>query len=527
MNRFPVYMVTALLTLAGLSIFAYKALVLGFPLKPNTKSVSWTVEAKIKFDGGNRDVNIRFPLPQGTSKFAIVNENFVSDDFGLNQKRDKKTGQRYATWTKRSASGAQTILYSAVLYELTTSVDDEKIPPPKVVSDYDAKKRKELKRTDPDPIAIALDQLINDASSRSSDKASLVRELLKLIANENDDRVKSLKLSLENVQEATSLGVFALKAAGIPARVVNGLEIQQNRRHAKIARWIEVYDDGSWESATLEKGIEGDEAPPRLPWWRGTTKKVERTGGPAPKVSYSVRRNVVDAVTKALWRESQNAPALRAFSLFDLPLQTQLLFRVMLLLPIGALLIAFFRQIIGIKTFGTFMPVLVSLAFRETQLLTGVILFTGIVALGLLLRSLLNRFQLLAVPRLAAVLTMVVVALVLIAKVSQVFGIHTGLSLSLFPVVILTMTIERMSVTWDEAGAREAIMQGLGSLAMAVICYLVIFQPIVGHYAFVFPELLMVALALMLLIGSYNGYKLTEYFRFRALQKQLEAKGQA
>lgn len=527
MDRFPVYVVAALLTLAGLAIFAYKAFVLGFPLEPNTKSVSWTVEAKIKFDGANRDVNIRFPLPQSNANFAIVDENFVSDDFGLNIKRDKKTGQRYAVWTKRQASGAQTILYSAVLYELSAAAEDERQKEPKVVSEYDARKRQELKKSDPDPTAIALDQLINEAAKRSSERASLVRELLKLISNDGDDRVKSLKLALKDAKDNIDIGVFALRAAGVPAHAVNGLQIDKNRRNADVTRWIEVFDDGRWHSATLEAGIEGDEAPARLPWWRDEAKKIEREGGPNPKVGYSVRRNIVDAVTKALWRESQDAPALRAVSLFDLPLQTQLVFRVMLLLPIGALLIAFFRQIVGIKTFGTFMPVLVALAFRETQLLTGVTLFTGVVALGLILRSLLNKVRLLAVPRLAAVLTMVVVALVLIAKVSQVFGINTGLSLSLFPVVILTMTIERMSVTWDESGAREAIMQGLGSLAMAVLCYLVIFQPMVGHFTFVFPELLMVAMALMLLMGSYNGYKLTEYIRFRALQKQLEAKGQA
>ena len=42
-----------------------------------------------------------------------------------------------------------------------------------------------------------------------------------------------------------------------------------------------------------------------------------------------------------------------------------------------------------------------------------------------------------------------------------------------------------------------------------------------GHIIFVFPELLLVVLATTMLIGRYNNYKLTEYIRFRQLQKSL------
>ena len=39
--------------------------------------------------------------------------------------------------------------------------------------------------------------------------------------------------------------------------------------------------------------------------------------------------------------------------------------------------------------------------------------------------------------------------------------------------IILTMTIERMCITWDERGASEAIKSGGGSLLAAVIAYAV------------------------------------------------------
>ena len=83
--------------------------------------------------------------------------------------------------------------------------------------------------------------------------------------------------------------------------------------------------------------------------------------------------------------------------------------------------------------------------------------------------------------------------------------------------VILAMTIERMSITWEENGAQEAMLQGLGSLAVACIGYLVMTNETLMYLMFVFPELLFVILALCLLMGRYTGYRLSELRRFRAI----------
>jgi len=85
--------------------------------------------------------------------------------------------------------------------------------------------------------------------------------------------------------------------------------------------------------------------------------------------------------------------------------------------------------------------------------------------------------------------------------------------------VILTMTIERMSIVWEERGATEALQQGLGSLVVAAIAYLIMTIKQVEHLAFVFPELLLVLLAGTLLLGRYYGYRLFELRRFKQLVK--------
>ena len=100
---------------------------------------------------------------------------------------------------------------------------------------------------------------------------------------------------------------------------------------------------------------------------------------------------------------------------------------------------------------------------------------------------------------------------------SHKLGLERGLSVALFPMVILTMTIERMCIVWDERGAGESLQQGAGSLVVATLTYLTITIPDLQHLLFVFPELLLIILAATLLLGRYTGLRLLELKRFRAL----------
>ena len=130
-----------------------------------------------------------------------------------------------------------------------------------------------------------------------------------------------------------------------------------------------------------------------------------------------------------------------------------------------------------------------------------------------------DQLKLLLVPRLAAVLITVIIIMILISLLSHKLGLHRGLSVALFPMVIMTMTIERMNIVWEERGAKEAMKQGIGSLFVAALAYLIMSISQVQYLLFMFPELLLVLLAVTLLLGRYRGYRLTELYRFKVLAK--------
>ncbi|MCV5768259.1 hypothetical protein OFN22_32730, partial [Escherichia coli] len=51
-------------------------------------------------------------------------------------------------------------------------------------------------------------------------------------------------------------------------------------------------------------------------------------------------------------------------------------------------------------------------------------------------------------------------------------GLTDGMKITFFPMIILSWTIERMSILWEEEGPKEVFRQGGGSLLVAVIAYL-------------------------------------------------------
>jgi hypothetical protein len=77
-----------------------------------------------------------------------------------------------------------------------------------------------------------------------------------------------------------------------------------------------------------------------------------------------------------------------------------------------------------------------------------------------------------------------------------------------------------MSVVWDERGPSEALKQALGSLAVASLAYVAMNLDFLQHLFFVFPELILLVLALTILLGRYTGYRLVELKRFKVLAVQ-------
>lgn len=516
------FIISLVLSCLGLALFLYKVYYLDFPILPKTASQSWHIEAKVEFmPKWNTPVKLTMMLPQNNGNYVLVDENFISQGYGLSTLNDEASKNRMGIWSKRKANGEQVIFYRGVLYKFDSAAlnDKSRVVPEKI--DRRALLGQAENSAD-NPYLVALDSIIAELKDHSADETTFISELYKLLNNPNDDRIKIIHDQSGIILTIPQMANLILNESGIPSRIVNGVQLEKERRFATLTKWIEIYKGGQWVALDANTGKLGMEAE-FFPWWYGSNDIVTVEGGKPAHIRVSIKQNTEEAIDLALWKGKKASELLFSFSLFSLPIDSQLVFKVLLLVPVGAFVIAFLRQIIGVRTFGTFMPVLVALSFRETQLFWGIGMFTAIIAIGMFIRSQFDHLQLLLVPRLASILTIVVLLMAFLTIITNKLGINAGLSISLFPMVILTMTIERMTIAWEEYGGRYSITTGLSSMAAAIVAFLCMNNTYISHLAFVFPELLLVVLAMSIILGRYHGYKLTEFVRFKALKRLIES----
>lgn len=509
MHNLHVKILALILVTLGLALCWYKVTRLGLPLLPTEKAEIWTVEARIEFKARrNTPIKVGFFVPRLPSGFTVVDENFVSGDYGLMTGDDGVN--RSAQWVVRRTKGYQ-VLYYRIHLAQDQATDGPPLPavPPRI-------RPPEF----PELLRSAAAGLMSEVRSKSADSATFARELLlRLNAPMPDANVGLLRQDAQAPEEWVKRIVDLLAEANIASRVIHILILKDGISHGALTPWLEVFDSGQWQGFNPNTG-EAGVPKGAVVWYAGDAPVLEISGGKNGKVEYSVTERTQDRTVVAEQRARQMGSRLMEYSLFSLPVAVQNVYRVLLMVPVGAFLIVLLRNVVGLPTFGTFMPILIALAFRETELLWGLLLFCVLVALGLLIRFYLEYLKLLLVPRLAAVLIIVIMLMAIVSLLSHKLGFDRGVSVALFPMVILAMTIERMSLVWEEMGPAEALKEGFGSLVVAALGYLSMSSRFLGHLVFVFPELLLVVLAMTLLLGRYTGYRLTEIWRFRAALRE-------
>ncbi len=501
MKNVAVLVWAAILIVSGLSICAYKAINLGMPVKADQETTVWTVQARISFQGEGGPAIVDLSVPSVLPGFLKLDENFIASRYGM--AIDQSGDQRKVQWVKRRAYGAETLYYRisvAASEQASPWLDQPALPSP---PNYE------------EPYATAIRTIISDVRQESADVFTYTRELLRqLNAPQANQNVALLRARANTPHEWANQVIEILKGVRIPARVLWALPLNDATNDARMIPLLQVHNGKTWlvfNPATGDSGLPAS----FLPWRIGDAALYRVTGGHDIDAKFSVTRSHRELLDVVRRGAELKGSIFSDLSLLSLPVHSQNIYRVLLMVPLGALIVVLMRTFVGVSTFGTFMPVLIALAFRETQLLWGIVLFSMIVSIGLMLRFYLERLMLLLVPRLTAILVIVVGLMLLTSLITNKLGVERTLSVALFPMVILSMTIERMSITWEESGARDAILNGLGSLLIASLSYLVMNQRDLEHLMFVFPELLLVVLGLSLLMGRYTGYRLSELRRFR------------
>ena len=189
------------------------------------------------------------------------------------------------------------------------------------------------------------------------------------------------------------------------------------------------------------------------------------------------------------------------FSVADLSPQFHKAVENVLFVPLGAVVVVFFRLTLGLRVLGLFRPILMAMAFDVLGIPISVAFLMFVIVIIVAVRSLLTTDH--SYSRVAILLSLA--AALLFAPLMAGDWWHIGWlrDIVFFPVIALCLTCESFAKVLDSEGIGEAAWRTVVTvLAAAVIAGFVNLPGVVGLFLR-FPELLLVQAGCILLINKY------------------------
>ncbi|MFW7377236.1 MAG: 7TM domain-containing protein [Oligoflexus sp.] len=526
--------VLLLFLIPALSIL-YKVFVLNLSPLPQPLRDEWTIQVKI--DGRNLEETavFSFPIPENSSRQIIRDLTFQNNGLTLDI-QENGTEFPLARWTG-DINQTQSFGFQFTARTMTESLDLPK---------QDRTKR----------LPASMNPYLSPPQL-SEEEAELLQKLGSAILEPGIDKVDSVKriffyvseeikrsANYETFHDAIELGrgsafvksrIFdaLVRRAGIPSRIGFGvnvstddsLSIGSNRYRLEFMN--EVFINDTWFPVDLENRRLGSYPSGFVLFHPDISAFQDQIDilRSLPFLVQPVRINRYNS--KAYYDDLKRTDSFFSqISLYRLPIAGQNNLYIILLLPFGAVILAIFRNIFGFSTFGIFTPILLTIFFLETPLSFALFFMALVVFIGFFQRILLDKLFLLAVPRISILLTLVIIAYVAFIIFNNSTFVTENLRpvvLSYFPVVIITVLIERFSIDFTEEGPWNTFKKLLGTLIISFCCFLLFRIEALKLMVFTHPELLLIAIGINLMIGNYKGYRLSEFLRFQDLARKIGA----
>ncbi len=179
-----------------------------------------------------------------------------------------------------------------------------------------------------------------------------------------------------------------------------------------------------------------------------------------------------------------------------------------LLVPLAAVIVVFFRVTLGIRVLGPFRSFLLAVAFQATGIPLGLFFLAVVLGVIVAVRRPLKRIRLPYYGRVSVVMSTVAVVIAATLSISRSFDLDGLRRVAYFPIVALCLTGDAFASTLHREGKRSALWRGAVTAAVAVLITKIAEIPGFVTTLVRFPELLILEIGLIILITEYLGYRL-------------------
>lgn len=508
-------------------IILFALISMSFKVKPISKSYEsflpkdvFKVNYKFYSKGKGKKIFIKTYIPQSNErqKISLQEESSSKMNFTI---RNEFDNQR-AIWRAKDLSSFHTVNYSftfrgkAIKYNIDDNisiidnhnlVDEKYIKPEKYIE------------SDHSKIIALSDKLSKNIVGLKSHLEQFFNYVHNIPSAPIRDLTSALTAFEQNKASCNGkarLFVALCRTKGIASRLKGGIILEETKKRTSHL-WAEVLIGGKWVPFDVLNGHFAFLPSYYLELYAGDHFLITHTPNILFDYAYDIKKvSHIPFINMTSNDEIMNNP-ISLLKLSESNIMPKNVLYFLLLLPLGGLLIAISKNVIGLKTFGVFLPVLIAYTFTSVGFKTGMLLFMMITTLVALISVPLSKWGLLYTPKIVVILGFTVVSIFILISIGSYYKIEWLLSISFFPIIITAIVSERFARAIEEDGCKDAISKMLQTLFATILCFIVFSSIAVKTLLLIFPEIILISIGITLMLGKWIGLRLTEYSRFNYL----------
>jgi hypothetical protein len=207
----------------------------------------------------------------------------------------------------------------------------------------------------------------------------------------------------------------------------------------------------------------------------------------------------------------------------------------LLLLPVVATIISIWRQIVGLRTFGIYAPIMITFTFYQfgvtadnginfvQGLKYGLALSAVVFASASIAHELTRKIRLHYLPKMSIVLSIVAIAVFAMLAFAAQFDRWGFISVDTLALLLMITVAEQYISIYIKKGRRSAIVLTIGTVLISSLVYLFIAWDNVHTFILRYPYVTLLTLLINLFIGKWTGFRIEEYFRFKSILGKNES----
>ncbi len=201
---------------------------------------------------------------------------------------------------------------------------------------------------------------------------------------------------------------------------------------------------------------------------------------------------------------------------------SQTVLEIMISMCIVATVVSIARYIFGNKTYGIYAPIILAIAYSYTGLRYGLVITLIVILTSLLSYSLLRKIRMHYITRIATnyIILSIVLIFFLILINNFGFGLDNMSNIPSLAFISIAALSDFFIKQYIQKSLKSSTMTLIGTILVAIVGWFVITRDIISD--FVLNNLLIIPLLAFvnILLGTFKGLRVKDYFRFRFKDKE-------